>query len=65
MPSPPEKQLLINRGTRIELWDMRKPICLKVLADSVHLCGFFVQQRDLLVWTAWDVFILENAIPGA
>lgn len=41
---------------------MRKPACLKVLGDSPHLNHFYVQGRDLLIWSAWDVFVLENAL---
>lgn len=53
---------VLRMGDRIELWDMRKPARLKVLGDSPHLCHFFVQGRDLLVWSAWDVFVLEDAL---
>jgi hypothetical protein len=50
-------------GPRIELWDMRTPRRVKVLGDSVHLGSFFVQGRDVLIWSAWDVFVLENILP--
>ena len=50
-------------GPRIELWDMREPRCVKVLADSIHLGSFFVQGKHVLLWSAWDVFVLENILP--
>lgn len=53
---------VLRVGARIELWDMRKPRCLKVLGDSLHLGSFFVQGRDVLIWSAWDVFVLENVL---
>ncbi len=53
---------VIKKSPRIELWDMRKQIRLKTFGNSEHLCHFFVQGRDLLMWTAWDVFVLENAL---
>lgn len=53
---------VLKVGPRIELWDMRRPRCLRVLADSEHIGEFFVQGRDVLMWTAWDVFVLENAL---
>ncbi|MCE9592348.1 MAG: hypothetical protein K8S99_17725 [Planctomycetes bacterium] len=34
----------------------------KVLGDSIEICNYFVQGRDVLMWSAWDVFVLENAI---
>ncbi len=49
-------------GARIELWDMRKPVRVKVLADSPELGHFFVQGRDLLIWNSRDVFVLENVL---
>jgi hypothetical protein len=49
-------------GPRIELWDMREPRRVNVLADSIHLGNFFIQERDVLLWSAWDVFVLENAL---
>ncbi len=53
---------VLKVGPRIELWDMRRPRCVRVLGDSVHLGSFFVQGRDVLIWSAWDVFVLENAL---
>jgi hypothetical protein len=53
---------VLKTGNRIELWDMRKPERLKVLADSPHLHHFFVQGQDLLIWNSRDVFVLENAL---
>jgi len=50
-------------GSRIELWDMREPRRIKVLGDSIHLGNFFVQGRDVLMWSAWDVFVLDNVLP--
>jgi hypothetical protein len=50
-------------GPRVELWDMRKFRRVKVLGDTIEICGFFVQEQDVLIWTAWDVFVLENVLP--
>lgn len=50
-------------GPRVELWDMRQPRRIKVLGDTREICGFFVQPPDVLIWTAWDVFVLENVVP--
>jgi hypothetical protein len=54
--------VVLKAGTRFELWDLRKPARVKVLADNEHLGHFFVQGRDLIVWSAWDVFVLENVL---
>lgn len=53
---------VLKVGPRIELWDMRAPRRLRILGDSPHLCAFFVQSPDVLVWTAWDVFVLEGVL---
>jgi streptogramin lyase len=53
---------VVKADSRIELWDMRRMRRLKVFADSMHVCDFFIQGRDLLIWTAWDVFVLERAL---
>jgi hypothetical protein len=42
---------------------MRKFRRVKVLGDTIEICGFFVQEQDVLIWTAWDVFVLENVLP--
>ncbi len=55
-------RFVLRIGDRIELWNMRKPARLRVLADSPHLGNFFVQGKDLLCWSAWDVFVLENVL---
>jgi hypothetical protein len=54
--------VVMKIGTRFELWDMRKVKRVKLLADNEHLGHFFVQGRDLIVWSAWDVFVLENVL---
>lgn len=54
--------VVMKIGTRFELWDMRKARRLKLLADNEHLGHFFVQGRDLILWSAWDVFVLENVL---
>ncbi len=53
---------VLRKYPRFELWDMRKPARVKGLADSPHLGRFSVQGRDLLVWSARDVFVLENVL---
>ena len=55
-------RFVLQRGARIELWDMNRVKCLKLLADSLHICHFAVQGRDLLLWTAWDVFVMERVL---
>jgi len=55
-------RFVIRCGSRIELWTMRKPARIRLLADSPHLVRFFVQGTDLLCWSAWDVFVLEGVL---
>lgn len=54
---------VVKTGPLIALWDMRVPRQVKVLGNSVHLGNFYVQGRDVLLWSAWDVFVLEDALP--
>ena len=56
---------VVKAGPRLELWDFRGPRRLRLLADSPHLGRFFVQGRDVLAWSAWDVFVLERVLPAS
>lgn len=53
---------LLKLGPRLELWDLRQPRRRTVLGDALHLSNFFVQGRDVLIWSAWDIFVLENVL---
>lgn len=55
-------RFVLQVGPRIELWDLNRVQRIKVLGNSEHLCHFFVQGHDLLVWSAWDVFVLEDVL---
>ena len=55
-------RFVLKAGPRIELWDLRLPRRIKVLGDSLHLGSFSVQGRDVIIWSAWDIFVLENVL---
>jgi hypothetical protein len=54
--------VVLRAGARVELWDLRKSKRVSILADSEHVAHFFVQGRDVILWSAWDVFVLEDVL---
>ena len=52
---------LVLRGERVEVWDMRKPKCLQLLAEGPGL-HTSIQGRDVLLWESHRVYVLEGVL---
>jgi len=62
-PTDRPGRFVLHVGRRLELWDMRRPKCLRVLFDRFYNCrGYHVQGDSVYVLKPKEVIVLDGIL---